>query len=182
VFGAQNGYAVPVTLNLTTPTTYFGMWMSALDPSNGISVYSGATLVKRYSASNLAAFLGSNSQLTALNGTTQYNTADYLGKPGTGPPKLNNGEYYAYVMFQGNGLTFDRLVFDNSGSTASGFEMDNWHVRSGTFEIPRESVLVYTSPEPDVWVPAALGLGLAVYWRRRKKVVGEDGGAAAGSR
>ena len=173
-FGAQSGTAGAVTLNLTNPTTFFGMWWSAIDAYNGVSLYSGDTLLMRISGSDIIGLLGT-ATLTAQNGTA-YNRTSYLGKPGTNP-RQNPGEYYAYTMFHASGLTFNRVVFDNSGTTATGFEMDNLQVRSGSFVIPGTTVLltqyqVTAVPEPGVWPVACGGLAACVWWRRRRRAAG----------
>ncbi|MGQ9917453.1 MAG: Npun_F0296 family exosortase-dependent surface protein [Bryobacteraceae bacterium] len=173
-FGAQSGTAGAVTLNLANPTTFFGMWWSAIDAYNGVSLYSGDTFLMRISGSDIIGLLGT-ATLTAQNGTT-YNRTSYLGKPGTNP-RQNPGEYYAYTMFHASGLTFNRVVFDNSGTTATGFEMDNLQVRSGNFVIPGTTVLltqyqITAVPEPRLWIPAGLGLAACAWWRRRRRAAG----------
>lgn len=170
-FGAQSGTAGAVTLNLANPTTFFGMWWSAMDAYNGVSLYSGDTFLMRISGSDIIGLLGT-ATLTAQNGTT-YNRTSYLGKPGTNP-RQNAGEYYAYTMFHASGLTFNRVVFDNSGTTATGFEMDNLQVRSGNFGISGTTVLLTryqttAAPEPGLWIPAGLGLAACAWWRRRRR-------------
>ncbi|MEJ5368798.1 MAG: PEP-CTERM sorting domain-containing protein [Bryobacteraceae bacterium] len=173
-FGAQTGTAGAITLNLTNPTTFFGMWWSAIDPYNGVSLYDGNSLLMRIGGSDVISLLGV-AALTAQNGT-QYQTSAYLGKPGTNP-RPNSGEYYAYVMFHASGLTFNRVVFDNSGTTATGFEMDNLQTQSGSFVIPGSTVLltqyqITAVPEPGAWLPACAGLAACIWWRRRRRAAG----------
>ncbi len=170
-FGAQTGTAGAISLNLASPTTFFGMWWSAIDAFNGVSLYDGDTLLMRIGGSDVISLLGV-ATLTAQNGTI-YQTSSYLGKPGTNP-RQNAGEYYAYVMFQASGLTFNRVIFDNSGTTGTGFEMDNLQTRSGSFVIPGTTVLltqqqITAVPEPGVWLPACAGLAACLWWRRRKR-------------
>lgn len=173
-FGAQSGTAGAITLNLTNPTTFFGMWWSAIDAYNGVSLYSGDRLLMRISGSDIIGLLGV-ATLTAQNGST-YSASSYLGKPGTSP-RRNAGEYYAYAMFHASGLAFDRVVFDNSGTTATGFEMDNLQVRTGNFVIPGTTVLltqyqVTAVPEPGVWPVVCAGLAACVWRRRRRRAAG----------
>lgn len=175
-FGAQTGTAGAISLNLANPTTFFGMWWSAIDALNGVSLYDGGTLLMRIGGSDVISLLGV-ATLTAQNGTI-YQTSSYLGKPGTNP-RQNAGEYYAYVMFQASGLTFNRVVFDNSGATGTGFEMDNLQTRSGSFVIPGTTVLltqqqITAVPEPGVWLPACAGLAACLWWRRRKRAAGRQ--------
>ncbi|MCS7042389.1 MAG: hypothetical protein NZR01_06315 [Bryobacteraceae bacterium] len=169
-FGAQSGTAGAITLNLSNPTTFFGLWWSAIDPNNGISLYNGSNLLLRFSGADLISLFAVPT-LTAQSGTA-YATSSYRGKPGTSPLQ-NAGEYYVYTMFRISGLTFTRVVFDNSGSTASGFEMDNLQIRTGNFSIPTSSVLLRTYsmtpvPEPAFWMPAGAALGWLA-WRRRRR-------------
>lgn len=170
-FGAQSGTSGAITLNLSSPTTFFGMWWSAIDPYNGVSLYDNNTFLMRISGADLISLFSASSTLTAQNNTV-YQTSSYLGKPGT-TPRQNTGEYYAYTMFYASGLTFNRLVFDNSGTTSTGFEFDNFQVRSGVFTIPGSTVLltqyqISAVPEPSVWIPAGLGL-MAAAWRRKRR-------------
>jgi len=173
-FGAQSGTSGAITLNLTSPTTFFGMWWSAIDANNGVSLYNDNTFLMRISGADLISLFSASATLTAQNGTT-YQSSAYLGKPGTNP-RQNAGEYYAYTMFYASGLTFNRLVFDNSGTTSTGFEFDNFQTRSGLFTIPGSTVLltqyqITAVPEPSVWIPAGLGLVAAAWWRRRRNRV-----------
>lgn len=170
--GAQSGTSGAITLNLTSPTTFFGMWWSAIDPYNGVSLYDNNNFLMRIGGADLISLFRASSTLTAQNNTV-YQTSSYLGKPGTNT-RPNMGEYYAYVMFRASGLTFNRLVFDNSGTTSTGFEFDNFQVRSGVITIPGTTVLltqyqISAVPEPSVWIPAGLGLIAAAWWRRRRK-------------
>lgn len=171
-FGAQSNTAGAITLNLSNPTTYFGLWWSAIDANNGISLYNNNDLLVRFSGADLISIFSATPALTAQNGTI-YTTSAYLGKPGTNP-RQNPGEYYVYTMFRVSGLTFNRVVFDNSGVTATGFEMDNLQIRTGNFTIPTSTVLLRTYniqpvPEPSFWIPAGAGLIVAAWWRRRAR-------------
>lgn len=171
-FGAQSNTAGAITLNLSNPTTYFGLWWSAIDANNGISLYNNNDLLVRFSGADLISIFSATPTLTAQNGTI-YTTSAYLGKPGTNP-RQNPGEYYVYTMFRVSGLTFNRVVFDNSGVTATGFEMDNLQIRTGNFTIPTSTVMLRTYniqpvPEPSFWIPAGAGLIIAAWWRRRAR-------------
>jgi len=174
--GVQSSTSGAITLNLTNPTTFFGMWWSAIDQYNGVSLYDNNSFLMRISGADMISLFSASPTLTAQNNTV-YQTSAYLGKPGTNP-RLNSGEYYAYVMFRASGLTFNRVVLDNSGTTSTGFEFDNFQVRSGNFTIPGSTVLlteyqINAVPEPSVWIPAGLGL-IAAAWRRRRRKRSED--------
>lgn len=170
-FGAQTGTSGAITLNLSNPATFFGLWWSAIDANNGISFYSGNHFLMRFTGADLISLFSASPTLTAQNGAL-YQSSAYSGKPGTNPPQ-NTAEYYAYTMFRVSGLAFTRVVFDNSGSAASGFEMDNLQIRTGNFTIPGTTVLlrsyeVQAVPEPSFWIPAAAALLWLARLRRRK--------------
>ena len=124
--GAQSGSSAPITLLLSSPASYFGFSWNAGDPNNGLSFYNGNTLVAKFSSSSVQNIL-SKPTVTALGGAV-YNSSKYRGKPPTG--SQNAGENYAFINFIATGGSFDRLVFDNSGSSGTGFESDNHTVLS----------------------------------------------------
>jgi hypothetical protein len=53
------------------------------------------------------------------------------------------------------GTVFDRVIFDNSGSTGTGFESDNHTVYSGTVTIPGSVVFIATLTDTQPPLPAA---------------------------
>jgi hypothetical protein len=155
-FGAQSGTTAPIVLDLTGPQDYFGFWWSAGDPNNGVSFYSGDTLLVRFSSADLIAALSPlTGRVTAIDGT-RYRIRDYYGNPNTGQ---NTGEPYAYVHAFTSGVTFNRLVFDNSGSAATGFESDNHTVDLGSV-VDASSVFIESIPAADVAEPASTGMAL----------------------
>lgn len=160
-FGAQSGTTNAVVLNLTSPQTYFGMWWSAGDVNNGISLYSGGQLIARFATSSINTMLQAGS-VFALNGT-EYQSSAYFGNPNN---SQNNAEPYAYIHFFASTGTFDRIVFDNSGMTSTGFENDN-HSIHATRRTPRpDYVGVPEVPEPSTLVLVALPLAAILYKRR----------------
>lgn len=167
--GAQSGSSAPVTLNLTTPARYFGFAFQAGDTNNGLTFYSGTTLIGRFSTATILSLLGSTT-VKAVNGTT-YQSSQYKGKPNT--TNVNTGEAYSFVNFFANGGTFDRVVFDNSNTTGTGFESDN-HTVSSAAQTPQGDFVVVGSvvvPEAETGVLFA-GTGIAfagmIVVRRRK--------------
>ena len=62
---------ITVTLNL--PVTYFGLWVSAMNDGNTISIYSGATLLTTFDTAGMAVLIGSNPA--------------YFGNPNFSPPQ-----------------------------------------------------------------------------------------------
>jgi hypothetical protein len=167
--GAQSGTSAPVTVTLNGPADYFGLWLSAADANNGVSFYSGNYLIARFSTQMLITLLnGGTGNVTALSGA-QYTTSSYFGNPNF--PGQNTGESYAFVDFVANGFTFDKVVFDNNGTTSTGFESDNHSILATTPIISTDHVLVGNLtedvPEPAAALLLAGGLMLIAAARRR---------------
>lgn len=154
-FGAQSGTSGPITLTFSAPQSYFGFSWNAGDNNNGIAIYNGATLLRRFSTATIRTML-SGPTVTAIDSTV-YNSSQYFGKPPAGTS--NSGEPYAFLNFIASGGTFTSIVFDNSGSTGSGFETDNHTIRASSVTPNGSFVFVSTSaPEPATWVLASLGM------------------------
>lgn len=166
-FGAQTGTSAPVTLTFSTPQSYFGFSWSAGDPFNGISFYRGSESLGYYSTQTILDKL-SASTVTAYDGVTTYNSQDYFGKPGTGE---NSSEPYSFINIINTNGTFDRVVFDNSNRTNTGFEMDNHTIRTGITN-PDGSFVPVGSAIPEAGTVTLIGLGLSamgiIATRRRK--------------
>lgn len=170
-FGAQSATSAPITLNLTGAQQYFGFAWCAGDSNNGVTFYRGSTQLFRFSTATLTSLLA-GSTVTAVNGST-YNTSQYKGKPAAGTQ--NTGEPYSFVHFVGyGGLDFDRIVFDNSATTSTGFETDNHTISAiAPTVIPNGFVLATTVavaiPEPGSLALLALALPFFRQRRRRRK-------------
>ncbi len=171
--GAQSHSTAPVTLQLNTPATYFGFWWSAGDANNGLSFYYNNTLLARLSTGDIVHLLtANNGVVTAVNGST-YAKGSYYGNPNN---HLDTGEPFAYVDIFAQNTGFNRIVFDNSGTTASGFETDNHSIYLGAAEpngasvfvenVPAVAVLV--SPEPATALTGLAALCVAVLLRRKR--------------
>ena len=118
--GAQSSSADAVTLTFSGPESYFGMWWSAADANNAVSLYSGTTLLATYNSTSAFAGLPSS----------------YFGNPNSG---ADAGEMFAYVNFNATeGTAITSVVFSNNGTTATGFEADNFSV----LNVPEPSTLV----------------------------------------
>ncbi len=138
--GAQSGSSEPVTLTFNGPQSYFGMWWSAADVYNNVQLYSGDSLLATYTTATIFDGLPSS----------------YYGNPNSG---ADQGEPFAYVNFNGtSGTTFTSVVISNSGTTATGFESDNFSING----VPEPSSLVLAGSA------AAIG-GLVVLQRRRRR-------------
>jgi hypothetical protein len=172
-FGAQSSSAGVIDLDLNGVYSYFGFWWSAGDVNNGLSFYYNEQLLARFTTADITQLLApaTGPNVTAVNGTS-YAKSAYFGNPNSG---ANGGEAYAYVHVIANGTLFNRILFDNSGTTGTGFESDNHSVVAGHVTPDGESVLVREVPSTDVATPEPgsmlmIGTGLlavSVCLRRR---------------
>jgi hypothetical protein len=169
VFGSQSGSAAPVTLTFASPQNYFGMWWSAGDANNGITLYNNGVALARFSTATVLSILNTGvapSTVQAINGSS-YNKSSYFGNPENGQ---DSGEPFAYLMFFGNGLQFNQVVFDNSGTTGTGFESDNHSIYSGALTVPGTSVFVQqiATPEPATAGFLVLSFALLIIAGRKR--------------
>jgi hypothetical protein len=103
------------TLDLTTDSSYFGMWWSAGDARNVLEFYNNNTLVSQFTTVSLLEPL----------------PASYDGNPRN--RLINSREPYAFInFFADEGTTWDRIVLRNNGS--SGFESDNYTTRVAAWD------------------------------------------------
>ena len=129
------GDATTVTLTLDVAANYFGFWWSAGDSKNRMTIYNNGTVLAVFQTSDITSLLANN-PVVAINGT-QYQTSAFKGNPNTGAFHGQDGsEPFSYVNLVALGVTFDKIVFDNNGS--SGFENDNHSVYTGVVDIPRD--------------------------------------------
>ena len=166
--GAQSGTSAPVSVTLNLPADYFGFWWSAGDVNNGISLYTGDSLLAHFTTQMLVTLLnGGSGHVTAIDGAT-YSSSSYYGNPNTGE---DTSEPFAFVDIVATGLTFDRIVFDNNGTTGTGFESDNHTVTSEPVTLSGDHVFVgnldVAAPEPTPVMLLAGGLALLATVRRR---------------
>jgi hypothetical protein len=168
--GAQSATYTPVSLQLNASYNYFGFWWSAGDRNNGLSLYDGDQFLARISTADITNRLSpTTGQVQAVNGSF-YNNSLFYGNPND--LTQNTGEPYAYVSLIATGVTFNRIVFDNSGTTGTGFESDNHSVYFGSISVPGTSVLIsYTPtavPEPATFALCGAALLALGYTRRRR--------------
>jgi hypothetical protein len=161
-FGAQSSSADAIDLDLNGSYSYFGFWWSAGDPLNGLSFYHDGHFQARFATADITLLLSPSSgpTVTAINGAT-YSKSSYRGNPNNGQ---NGAEAYAYVHIIAQGTTFNRIVFDNSESTGSGFESDNHSVIVGHVVPDGGTVLVREVPAeaatPEAGTLFLMGTGL----------------------
>jgi hypothetical protein len=161
-FGAQSSSADAIDLDLNGSYSYFGFWWSAGDPLNGLSFYHDDHFQARFATADITFLLSPSSgpTVTAINGTTHLKSS-YYGNPNDGQ---NGAEAYAYVHIIAQGAKFNRIVFDNSGSTGSGFESDNHSVILGQVIPDGGTVLVREVPAevaaPEAGTLFLMGTGL----------------------
>ena len=144
-------------LGFGTPQAYVGMWLSALDASNVIELYSGGLLVASYDAPTVHASL----------------PAIYNGNPNVPFLGQDASEPFAYLNFIGTGgTTFDTVRFKNS--LVSGLEIDNISIRFDALSEPFPGSIISggitTVPLPSAIIGGAplLGVLIAMKVRRRR--------------
>jgi hypothetical protein len=151
--GPLNPYLTStMTLNLSQSVNYLGLWLSAIDGYNQITLYSGSTVVGTYT---------STGQIRpAINATG--NASSYLGNPNTAFLGQDNEEQFAYLNFTGTGGTmFDSIQFVQT-EQHRGFELDNISVAKLTTPDPPTE-----TPEPVTSAAIAGGLILLAGLGRR---------------
>ena len=141
--GSQNW---PIVLN--EPAKYLGFWWSSGSSGNSVLFYSDDELVASMNVDAILTKLNAGS-LQSLDGTRDYNSADYYGNPvdGTG-----NSQPYLYLnVYAVGGTSFDRIVLQGGG-----FEIDN--LTTSYLEQEQDGSLVDVEfieglVEPDGYVP-----------------------------
>lgn len=160
-------------LTLNKPSSYFGLWWSAGDLYNTLSFYSGDKLIASFNTKTLLDMLPSS----------------YFGNPTAKFDGKDGNEPFAFLnVFASVGVTWDKIVFDNPGS--SGFESDNWTVRSQAWgTLPGESgsmpgikfavvngtkIALVAAPEPAHVVASLTGLALVLAIARKKSLAAKQ--------
>ena len=121
--GSSSKYATTVdgvqviTIDLTKPAKYLGLWWTAGSPSNQVKFYSEGQEVAAMTTAGLIDKL-SQATVGSKDGNNTYNSADYYGNPVNGGA---SGEPFVYLNVYGiGGISFDRIELSGAG-----FEFDN---------------------------------------------------------
>jgi hypothetical protein len=139
------------TLTLSQDVTYFGLWVSAMNDGNVVTILdSNGNTLTTFDTASMAALIGSNHA--------------YYGNPSGPYAGLDSDEPFAFVNF-----------FDQSGSfntiqiSGAGFESDNFTV--GTFTSTSGTGVAGTAsdvPEPASFAALGMGIGGLLAARRRR--------------
>ena len=167
--GVSNGGTT--TLQLSAPVGYLGLEWCAVDNGNSLTLYDqNNNPIGTLNAASFANFLGGQTNITALNGSS-YATANYLGRPtgtSTTTGRSDATEYFAYVDFIANsGTKISKIVL--SQSSGSTFESDNYAILTTAPAAQGSFVYLTSVPEPSTWAFfAAAGGGLVFTVLRRR--------------
>lgn len=152
---AQSASLLSSTLTLTTPESYVGVWISALDAQNQLTLYSGTTELASFNVGILQTAIGPCSGSNPYCGNPNNLTEDA-------------GEPFAYLNFFGTqGTTITSIVFSNA-NYSTGFEYDNVSVSTSPGPVTGILLTTYTPEPASIWLlgPALLLFGRLRYRRR----------------
>ncbi len=135
--GVTSSYTLNIAAHGVPGANYFGVWISALDAANNLTLTTSTGQVYNFTPTQLITALGSCSGGSNL----------YCGNPTTPFKGQNSGEQYVYVNFFDTNGFFTSVTWSNSSS--SGFESSNHALAYFDPNVP------FGTPIPE---PAALGL------------------------
>jgi len=153
-----------LSVSLTTPSKYLGLWFTCSNPGNYVDVYSGGSLLATFDTQSLADIVGPKDNpksVLASDGNT-YTGKNWYGNPN---PPYNADPYaadvgrfnYAYINM---GLSDPNATFDKIVMRGAYFEFDNLTTSSAAF--------TSAIPEPSTYALFGLGgLALVTVYRRK---------------
>jgi len=158
----STGYSLDLSTKQPGGVTYFGYWLSALDPGNEVSFYSKGKLLFDFKPSDVIAAIKSTA-----------NPSAYYGNPNSPYKGWNSSEPYAYLNFFATGnTTFDKVVFKEV-NYYGGYESDNHTIGKwstlGTGTAVKLISSVSAVPENSTWIMLIAGMGMVAATMRRRK-------------
>jgi hypothetical protein len=151
--GGANG-SDPATITFKSGQNFFGYFWEAADDQNELKFYNGSTLLGTFvsgepNPGDSPAASGTD-VTTGLNGFPAY-----LGNPNPAFSGQDGGEFFVYLDFTDTGSLPITSVVISDGNDTTGFESDDWAIKSSVPDMPGTLTLL------------GLGLsGLAAFGRR----------------
>jgi len=147
---STSGFSLSLSTSDPAGINYFGFWLSALDPGNGLTFSRGGTTVFTFTPGDVLALVGGN--------------GGYFGNPNGSFLGQNGSQSYVFLNFFDTNGTFDKVSFSEN-PTIGGYESDNHTVGFYTAE---SGTRVGAIPEPGAWALMILGFGAVGIMARRR--------------
>jgi hypothetical protein len=154
---SNGSYTLTLTATGITGANYFGLWLSAVDADNTISIYNTAgTLLYTLTAATLIAKLGA---------CTGAHPSAYCGNPTTGFKGDDSGEQFVFLNFYDLNGTFGKVTFTEDD--ASGLETDDQTVGFISTITMTGTPLYTNGPEPGSFALLSIGAIAMIALKRR---------------
>ena len=154
-----------LSVDLVTPSKYFGLWFTCSNPGNYVDVYSGANLLATFDTQSLSDIVGlkaSPNSVLASDGN-HYSGDLWYGNPNAALNDADVGRFvYAYVNM---GLSDPNATFDRIVMRGAYFEFDNLTTSPSSF------VSVVPEPAGCATLAGVLMLGFSM---SRRRSIGSD--------
>jgi hypothetical protein len=136
------------TVTLSQNVTYFGLWISAMNGGNVVTISNNGTQLTTFDTTSMATLIGSNSA--------------YIGNPTAAFLHQAAGEPFAFVNFFDQTGSFNRITISGPGFESDNFTVGNFTSSSGTGVSGTADI-----PEPASLPLLVAGLlGIAILRRR----------------